>query len=553
MNLNRLYILLIGASTLPCFGQKSTKNPVNESVSRPKLVVGIVVDQMRYDFLYRYYAKYGSGGFKRMLREGYSFANCTYNYFPTVTGPGHASVFTGTTPSIHGIVANDWYDKTTSRYINCVQDDSVNTIGSDSKYGKFSPRNLKTYTVADQVKLATNFRGKTFGISVKDRGAILPPGHTANGAFWLDPSTGDFISSSFYRKLGGKLPSWLNEFNLKKRADFYKKKVWNTLLPIAEYTESTRDSSDYEEGILKGQAPVFPYDLKKYDKPDYEIVKKSPFGNTLTVEAAQALLEGENLGKGPEMDMLTISFSCTDVVGHEYGPNSIEVEDTYLRLDRDLEILFETLDKKVGKGQYLVFLTADHGVTEAPGFLKEKGLPGGNFSSRLFRSQLESFSKITYNDLHLVKVVQNLQIYLNDSLIQEGKLDRREVAQQFVQFAKRFPMVRQAFSWSADRPFPEVSLMNKYEAGYFPGRSGDIQLMLSPGVVGRNDPKGTDHNSAYSQDAHVPCLWMGWKIKPGEEVRPIQIQDIAPTLSSLLHIMEPNGCTGKAQFIPLKP
>lgn len=541
---------LFGARLL---AQQSTISTVSQEVARPKLVVGIVVDQMRYDFLYRYYSKYGNGGFKRMLREGYSFANCNYSYFPTITGPGHASIFTGTTPSLHGIVANDWFEKSISKSMNCVQDDSVTSIGSTTKYGKASPKNLKVYTLSDQVKLATNFRGKTFGISIKDRGAILPAGHAADGAFWMDLATGDFISSSFYRKLGGKLPPWLSEFNLKKRATFYKNQVWNTLLPLAQYTESTRDSTDYEEGNLKNQPPVFPYDFKKYEKADYEIVKKSPFGNTLTLEAAQALIEGENLGKGTEMDMLTISFSCTDAVGHEYGPNSIEVEDTYLRLDCDLENLFKTLDKQVGKDQYVVFLSADHGVMEAPRFLKEKGLPGGYFSSRLFRPMLESFSRATFNGLHLVKSVQNVQIYLNDSLIQSQDLNREDVVQKFIQFAEQHPMVLRAFAWSGERPFPEIPQMAKYEAGYFPGRSGDIQLVLKPGIIFRNEAKGTDHNTAFTNDSHVPCLWMGWKIKPGESIQPIQIQDIAPTLSSLLHIMEPNGCIGKAQSIPLKP
>lgn len=531
---------------------KSTKPSDKQSLDRPKLVVGIVVDQMRYDFLYRYYEKYSAGGFKRMLREGYSFANCNYSYFPTKTAPGHASIFTGTTPAVHGVVGNDWFETKTGKGMHCVQDDSVTGIGGDENNGKKSPVNLQSYTIADQIKLATNFKGKSYGISLKDRGAILPAGHSADAAFWFDPITGNFISSSYYKKLNGKLPEWLDQFNQKKRSDFYKKQVWNTLLPIETYTESSPDLSDCEASIIQDKSPVFPYSLSE-SKRDFGIVKNSPFGNTLLLEAANALISGEKLGKGSDMDFLSISFSSTDDVGHDYGPYAIETEDTYLRLDRDLENLFLFLDKEIGKGKYVTFLTADHGIVEVPSYLIEKSLPAGYFSRNQFLTKLKSHSLNQFDSLQLIRHYINEQVFLDNDLIKEKKLDRKKVVSSFVEFIKNQSFISNCFAYQSERPFPEIPFISKFEAGYFNGRSGDIQLMFKPGVLERSSKKGTNHGSPYSYDSHVPCLFMGWKIKPGEATQPIKIEDITPSLSTLLHIMEPNGSTGTPQFIPTKP
>lgn len=520
---------------------------------RPKLVVGIVVDQMRYDFLYRYFDKYGSGGFKRMLRDGFSFANCQYSYFPTKTAAGHASIYTGTTPSLHGIVGNDWFEPRLEKEVYCVQDDSVRCLGGSETSGRKSPRNMKTYSVADQIKLASNFRSKCFGVSLKDRSAILPAGHAADGAFWFDPVTGNFISSTYYKKLSGRLPEWLNAFNQKGLAAIYRQQMWNTLLPLEQYVESSGDDSEFEESILKQQKPIFPYDLASAEGNGFDIVKGTPFGNTLTAEMAKALIEGEKLGMRNTTDFIAISFSSTDEVGHDYGPFAIETEDTYLRLDKDLEDLFQYLDNQVGKGNYLTFLTADHGIIEVPSFLKANQLPAGNFLKKSFLAQLKSFSIQTFDSAQVIRYYINEQIYLDHRIINARKLDRIEVVKKVLEFIEQQPFVFRAFAYSGQRPFPEVPMISKYEAGYFKDRSGDIQIILSPGILERESKKGTSHSAPFSYDAHVPCLWMGWKIAHGENVTAINIQDIAPTLSGLLHIMEPNGSTGNAQIIPLKP
>lgn len=535
-------------------GQKPKSPSANPptTLDRPKLVVGIVVDQMRYDFLYRYFEKYGSGGFKRMLREGYSFSNCQYSYFPTKTAAGHASIYSGTTPALHGVVGNDWFEPRLDKEIHCVQDDSVRCLGGNEANGRKSPRNMKTFSVADQIKLATNFRSKCFGLSLKDRGAILPAGHAADGAFWFDPVTGNFISSTYYKNLKGKLPGWLNAFNQKGLAAIYRQQIWNTLLPIEQYVESAGDDSEFEESIIKKQKPIFPYDLAQAEGNGFDIVKGTPFGNTLTAELAKALIEGENMGMRNTTDFLAISFSSTDEVGHDYGPVAVETEDTYLRLDKDLEDLFQFLDSRLGKGNYLTFLTADHGVIEVPAFLQSHQLPAGYFPKKSFLAQLKAFSLQTFDSAQVIRYYINEQIFLDNGIIKARKLDRNEALKKVIEFIEQQHFVFRAFAYSDPRPFPEIPMISKYEAGYFKGRSGDIQIILSPGILERESRKGTSHTAPFSYDSHVPCLWMGWKIAPGENMNAINIQDIAPTLSGLLHIMEPNGTTGKAQFIPLK-
>jgi predicted AlkP superfamily pyrophosphatase or phosphodiesterase len=516
-------------------------------------VVGVVIDQMRYDFLFRYWTKYGEGGFKRLLKEGYSFANCNFNYFPTYTGPGHASIYTGTTPAVHGIVGNDWFEKEKSSRIYCTQDDSVKSIGGSEKAGKMSPVNMQSYSIGDQVKLFNNFRGKSFGISLKDRGAILPAGHGADAAFWFDSETGNFISSTWYKKLNGNLPDWLQNFNTQKQAEKFKNSVWNPILPINQYTESTSDLTKYEEGIIKGQAPEFPYDLKKYLGGDFEIIRKTPFGNTITTNAAIELIKGESLGKDEFMDFLAVSYSSTDIVGHAYGPYAIETEDTYLKMDLEIERLLKSLENEVGKDQFLLFLTADHGVLEVPAFLRDNGLPAKSFRASHLENKLKSLAKEDFGDPKLIRYFINDQVYLNDELIKQKGLNRKLIAEKLIELIEKEPTVLRAFDFKGNKPFPEIPNLSIFEAGYFRERSGDIQIVLKPGTLeGKIDRTGTSHGSPYSYDSHIPCLWYGWKILPGEETKKIEIQDIAPTLSTLLHIMEPNGSTGTPRFIPTK-
>src|SRR5450432_241851 len=347
--------------------------PGGTPVARPKLVVGIVVDQMRWDFLYRYINMYTQDGFKRLLKEGFSCENTYINYLPSYTAVGHTCIFSGSVPSISGIAGNDWTDQLTGAHVYCTDDSTVQSVGATAAAdGKMSPRNLLVSTITDELRMATKFQSRVVGISLKDRAAILPAGHTANAAFWMDDVSGNFISSTYYMN---KLPDAVVKFNNEKNIEKYVGAEWNTLYPIKNYIESDSDNKSFE-GIMTGEkAPVFPHDIRQAYLKNHGSFRSTPFGNSLTLDFAKTILDAYQLGQGPATDFLTINCASTDYVGHMFGPNSIEVEDTYLRLDQELTSFFKLLDEKVGKGKYLIFLSADHGAAHAIGFMQEHNLP----------------------------------------------------------------------------------------------------------------------------------------------------------------------------------
>ena len=342
--------------------------------SKPKLVIGLVIDQMRWDYLYRFNDLYGNDGFRRLLREGFSYENTMVPYTPTYTAPGHTCIYTGSVPSVHGIAGNTWFDRITNKNVYCTDDSSVNTVGSNSVAGKMSPANMWTTTITDELRLSNNFKSRVFGIAIKDRGAILPAGHSANAAYWFDASVGKWISSTHYMK---ELPGYVNKFNDGDIAGGYMKTTWNTLLAADKYVQSTVDNKIYESAIPGSQTVTFPHDLSKIVNDKYESFKYTPFAAGFTLEFAKTVVDNEQLGKNGVTDFLAISISSTDYAGHMFGPNSIEIEDTYLRLDRDIAAFLQYLDGKFGKDNYLLFLSADHGVAHIPGFLKEHNIPGG--------------------------------------------------------------------------------------------------------------------------------------------------------------------------------
>lgn len=392
----------------------------NPNLQKPKLVVGIIIDQMRYDYLYRYYSKYSNGGFKKLMMGGFNCRNTNYNNGPTYTGPGHASVYSGTTPSQHGIIGNDWYVRQTGKTIYVTDDSTVSTVGSSNNaVGKMFPANMLATTVTDELRLSTNKKSKVIGIALKDRAAILPAGHLANAAYWFDSQTGNFVSSTFY--MNG-LPQWMENFNDKHLTQKYLSQKWNTLLPINQYAESAADDNAYEGKYPGENKPVFPHDLSKMWKPnDFDIIRSTPFGNTLTKDAAIAVIEGEKLGKGTATDFIAISFSSTDYIGHKMGPQSIEVEDTYLRLDRDLAELLSYLEKNYGKDGFLLFLTADHGAAYVPAQLKDDHIPAGYFLRIRMLDSLKTFLNNSYGNGNWVISYINQQVYLNHELISQKK------------------------------------------------------------------------------------------------------------------------------------
>ena len=537
MKRTSLFFLLITSLTL-------------HAQDKPKLVVGIVVDQMRQEYLYRFEPKYGAGGFKRLMSEGFMLKNAHYNYVPTYTGPGHASIYTGTTPAIHGIIGNDWYDKDLKKDVNCVGDDNQKPVGNDKGNGDVSPWRMLSTTITDELKLATQKRAKVISLSLKDRGAVLPGGHLADGAYWFDGLSGNFISSTYYKP---GLPLWLDKFNSLKLADQYLNREWKTLLPIEQYTESGPDDSPYEGKLNKATQPVFPYKLKEMrsNYPNLDLITTTPFGSDLLLAAAKAAIDGEDLGKGDVTDFLALSFSSPDIVGHAMGPNSVEVEDVYLRLDKNIEDLLSVLDKKVGIGKYVVFLTSDHAVSDVPQYLKDNKIPAGLFNVALVEAGLTDFLKKYFPDKKVFDRISNQQVFLNhDAFAGDPKssgIDLLVATELTSQYLMKVEGVADVYVANVlhSSDFGEQGLKGKVVRGFNHKRSGDIALVSEPNWLSWGGVTGTTHGSGYNYDTHIPIIFYGWGIKKGSSSQYHAITDIAPTLSVLLRIKFPSGCTGQ--------
>ena len=543
--MKKIALLLLAFASAHVYSQRtppSAAKSVPGGIARPKLVVGIVIDQMRWDYLYRFNNLFKpNGGFKRMLGEGFTCENTFIPYTPTVTAAGHTCAYTGSVPNIHGIVGNNWYDRLLNRGMYCAEDKTVSTVGSNTDAGQMSPRNMLTNTVTDELRLATNFQSKVIGVAIKDRGAILPAGHSANGAYWYDSKTGDFITSTYYMT---ELPAWVQSFNSRKLADSLYGLNWNLALKKEVYAAyCTDDIKNYEGPPVGKEATGFPYNLAPYIGKDYGKVASTPYGNTLTEEMAKAAVLGEKLGKGNATDFLAVSFSSPDYIGHAFGPNSWEQLDDYVRLDETLGKLFDFLDVTVGRNQYTVFLTADHGVAHVPGFLKENNMPGGTFSEEVVKD-MNAKLKERFGKSPIITDEYNYQLYLNHGLIDSTDLDKEFITQWIVNYLRKLEPVANVFELNKlmETPMNET-LKNRIANGYFPTRSGDIQFILKPGYID-GGPTGTTHGLWNPYDSHIPMLWYGWGIKHGKTNRETYMTDIAPTVSALLHIQMPNGCVG---------
>ncbi len=540
--INLFLLLLLVTSSLSAQKKKATASFETVFPDKPKLVVGIVVDQMRYDFLYRYSEKYSSGGFKRLMNEGFNCRNNHYDYAPTVTAAGHAAIFTGSIPAIDGIIGNEWFNQKTGKTVYCVEDTTVKTVGSDSKAGLMSPKNLLVSTITDQLRIANNFQSKTIGVALKDRGSILPAGHTANGAYWFDSKNGSFISSTFYMN---DLPQWVKDFNALKMPKKYMAEGWKTLLPIEQYTESTEDDQVFESKLSGEKTPTFPHELAAQSGVNLqEVIRTTPFGNTLTKDFTLAAIQHENLGKSPKTDFLTVSFSSTDYVGHSFGPNSVEAEDTYLRLDKDIAEILTTLDNTLGKDNYLVFLSADHGVADVPGFWQSQKLPSGVFDRSGAMAEVKTALKTAFGEGEFIRAEDNYQIYLNNAILQEKKLTYAQVHAVVRETLLKREDVNDVIDLHnlANSTLPDYQL-NFVKNGLNPRRSGDIMFVLNPSWF-MGSKTGTTHGTLYRYDTHVPLLFYGWKVKTGETTLRTNISDIAPTVADFLNILEPNGSIG---------
>lgn len=514
-----------------------------EKLARPKLVVGIVVDQMRQEYFYKYYDRYVEGGFKRLMNEGFMMKNGHYNYIPTYTGPGHASVYTGATPASHGIIANDWYVRKLGRTVYCAEDSTVSAVGGSEKAGRISPRNMLTTTITDELQFATNKRSKVVGIALKDRGAALPAGHLGD-AYWYDGSTGEFMNSTYY---GESLPSWVSSFNSRKLPQKYLNQTWETLYPIHSYTQSVDDDNEFESPPIGKEAPVFPYVLPELmeNNGGLGMISGTPFGNSLTLDLAYAALEGESLGQRGDTDFLAISFSSTDYVGHAFGPSSIELEDTYLRLDQELAAFFAHLDKVIGVGEYLVFLSADHGVADVVRYMQSENVPAGSLNTRFVMTQLRGYTNEKYGSGDWIENFSNEQLFLNHQLIKEKGLDLAAMQREIADFLLRFDGIKETYT-ADDMKRLEYTRgrKNLLQMGYNHKASGDVLLILDAAWL-TNSTRGTTHGTGYTYDTNVPIVFYGWNITPGFSTRYATVTDIAPTLAMLLHTRLPNGATGQ--------
>ena len=520
-----------------------TQSSENINPDKPKLVIGVVVDQMRYDYLTRFWDKFGDDGFKRLISEGYNFKNHHFNYIPTYTAPGHTSVYTGATPRSHGIISNSWYDKFEKKYVYCVSDDEVQPIGTSNSAGKMSPKRMMSTTIADENRLFTQMRGKTIGIALKDRGAILPAGHTANAAYWFHgQEEGNWVSSDFYME---ELPLWVKDFNLSgKKLDYLK--TWEPLHPIETYVESGEDDNQFETGYDGKKRPTFPYDLEKLGKNNgvYDLLKVTPFGNSLTADFAIAAIKGEELGQDEFTDFLTVSFSSTDYVGHNFGVNSKEIEDAYLRLDLDLAKLLTSLDAQVGKGNYTLFLTADHGGGDVPSYLTSVNIPSGYFDDVQFEEDLNKYLAENYEE-GLLESVSNYQVFFNYRALVEAEIDKQELQDEIAHFILQYPKVNMVFTRTQlESGAYSEGVSRLVQLGFNQKRSGDVVFILDPAVISYTTTTGSTHGSGFSYDTHAPLIFFGKGIQHGNTSLRSEVVDIAPTIAVLLGIAFPNSITG---------
>jgi predicted AlkP superfamily pyrophosphatase or phosphodiesterase len=540
-----LFVLLIVLTA----SNKVYSQPVAE---QPKLVVGIVVDQMRYDYIHRFWNKFSDKGFKRLVNQGFWCKDTRYNYVPTYTGPGHASIYTGTTPSRHGIVSNDWYEREINEMVYCTGDKTVKAIGcADSKAGRMSPKRMLAATIGDELKLVTHGQSKVFGIALKDRGAILPAGHAANAAFWFDSKCGNWISSSYYMN---ELPTWLQTHNGEQHPQKFIKSTWNTLFPIEQYTESLPDNNAYETPFKGKDSPTFPYDFAQLSNQNngFDLLKFSPFGNTLTRLLAEALIKGENLGKSKFTDFLAISFSSPDYVGHRFGISSIEVEDIYIRLDLELAALFDFVDAYLGNKNVLYFLTADHAGVEVPSYQTSLKIPSGYLNFKPLKAKINGIAKQKWGLDSLVLDISSNQIYFDRKALAQKEIDLNQVQQMVLIEAYNYPGILSAFAANdlmRNSSYDGIGSMVKN--GFMWKRSGDVALVPLPNWIEYETQTGTTHVSSYVYDTKVPMFFYGWKIRSGESTDTFFINDIAPTVANFLNLSTPNASDGKIIPLPL--
>ncbi len=513
----------------------------------PKLVLAILVDQLRYDYMERFHDQFTEGGFRLLTDKGAFMTFARYDYCPTITGPGHASFFSGATPSMHGIIANDWFDKRTGQVMYCVADPSVEGVGTNTAAGKMSPRNFIGANFSDQMRL--HYQSKVVGLSMKDRGAILPAGKKPAGAYWFEAASGNFITSSYYKTA---LPAWAQQFNGRKRAAQFIGQTWSRLLDPKLYLWPDEAAG---EGVLEGEKKAtFDHVIAGSKTEGYETIMPTPFGNQILLEFAEAAIDGEKLGQGAQPDVLSVSFSSVDYAGHKFGPYSQEVQDVVLRLDRQLEELFRYLDKKIGLANIDIVMTADHGVAPTPEFAAEQGLDGRRADGNELMKDLvgklnERFGPGRYLLTLPGKLLPRMfegNLYFNQDTLKEKQL----VPETLVAFIREWALSTGQFhavygrDQLLDGRAPGI-IGQRVMNGFNAERSGDVVLIFKPFIIPVPGKTGTTHGSPFSYDTHVPVMFYGAPFIAGRFADEFAITDIVPTLSAALHIEEPPCSMGK--------
>ncbi len=533
--------LSIALATSPILAQP--KAQLAKPAPKIKLVVGIVIDQFRYDYLTRFEDQFGEGGFKRLLKNGAVFSNAHYPYTPTVTACGHAAFMSGASPAHNGIIGNEWWDRKTGKRTTSVADANTRLLGSTPDATGMSPARLIGSTLGDQLKFHSAEQSKVIGMSYKDRSAILPVGKHPNGAYWFNVGNGAFVSSTYYFN---DLPAWVKKFNQEQNPARYFGKVWDRLLPEAAYARSLRDDYPAEKWVF---GTKFPYTINGGETQPgtkfYNQFEYTPFANEQLVAFAKAAIENEKLGQDDVPDLLTISFSANDLLGHSFGPYSQEMQDITLRTDRVLADLFAYLEQKVGLQSTLVAMTADHGVGPIPEHAQEYGL-GGRIEAKAISEVAEAALNKRFGEDKWILALSNSNIYFDYAALARRKAARTEVETIASAAIAQLPGIAECFTRTQiiAGQMPATAVARSVAEGFYPDRNGDLVIVPQPFYLA-GESIVASHGTPYGYDTHVPVIFYGAGIQAGMFTTVSSPLDIAPTLAALLRIEPPSNSVGQ--------
>ena len=516
---------------------------------KPRLIVGIIVEQLRYDQIEKFRGRLSENGIRRLLNEGTNFQNASFEYMLTQSAPGYATISTGTEPSLHGITSDNWYLPLRNELIYCTKDLAVNPVGGSYEAGLHSPVNLQASTFSDELKMATNRKAKVFSVGIKESSAILSAGHSADGVFWFDNTSGTWMTSTYYAPA---LPAWVTDYNALDLPVSFLNSQWTLSRPVEDYSDCLPDTNVHELGF--GGINSFPYDLKKLSskaaaRRDFSMLRETPYGDSFTSTFAKRLIQKEDLGGDDVTDYLSICYSSTDYIGHRFGPSSVEMGDAIYRLDKDIADLITFLNDSLGKKNVLIYFTSSHGVSETPSVLSKNRIPSGYFVQNQALQLLRSYLNAVYGEGDWVKGYSERQIFLNRTLIEDARIPLEEIQKKVSRFLVQFSGVASAYPYTAFEA-------NDYSNGnlkrivnsFNPQRSGDVIVILNPGWVEKEGNHVTHHNSPYEYDSHVPLIWYGWSINRSTVPRKVNMTDIAVTLSTICKVPFPNASVGEPMF-----